>query len=397
MHALKNIQKKSVSPEKPLGEKGMRFFTGLLFIVGAAFTISVMTGCSGKNSGGPIPPEDSTYTGPFFNDVSIDGYSLKYDGGAYLRGYPKLQFLHGVFSGTFDFKNLRACSLLVHLYLQADTFVNLSSISKLTHLTYLNIWGYSAGPALSGFSGLINLDTLSIQGFSATTDFSALCDLPNLEIINVTGSPLTAMPPFTAAKGQHLRQVAMTNCKALRDISGLAQCANLDSIFFWNCGVVDSLIPPLLSVKYCTMVNCSSLTSINHVAQMTNLEYLTINGPISDWSPLAKLVNLVYLDIGGIADLTPLDSLTKLKTLILGDWQLGGCPAVSDITCIANLSNISYLSIKNTAVTNFTPLLTIMNAGDTVCVTWGDRVVVDSLLKAANIDAVTSASLPWGQ
>jgi Leucine-rich repeat (LRR) protein len=102
-------------------------------------------------------------------------------------------------------------------------------------------------------------------------------------------------------------------------------------------------------------------------------------------------------------DLTPLDSLKNLKTLNLGDWQLGGCPQVSDITCIANLPNISYLSIKNTAVTNFSPLLTIfgadtiMNEGDTVWVTWGDVATVDSLFKANNIDAVTGASMPWTQ
>ncbi|HMD69273.1 MAG TPA: hypothetical protein VKF42_10380 [Chitinivibrionales bacterium] len=370
---------------------------GIPFVLALIYAL-VTTECVKKNTPAVVnPPIDTSYTGPVYGDTVILAYSLQADSGAALKGYPKLQSLHSVYTGTFDFNNLVRCPLLTHLYLEADTFVNLSEISRLTRLTYLYLSGFCADPGLPGFSALVNLDTLTLYGLHATTDLSALASLPNLEILSLTALPIVSLPAFTAANGSHLRQVVLFNCVRLKDITGLKQCGNLDSLWLQNCGVSDSLIPQMPSVRYLTVVACSSVTSIQFLAQMTNLEYLTINGPISDWSPLAKLVNLEYLDIGGITDLTPLDSLTKLATLNLGDWQLGGCPAVSDISCIANLSNISYLSIKNTAVTNFLPLLTIMNSGDTVWVTWGDQNVVDSLLKANNIDAVTGASMPWNQ
>ena len=343
------------------------------------------------------PPIDTSYTGPVYGDTVILDYSLETDSGAALKGYPKLQSLHQVYSGTFNFNNLVRCPLLTHLYLQADTFVNLSEISRLTRLKYLYLFGFCADTGLPGFPALVNLDTLTLYGFHGTTDVSALASLPNLEILDLTALPIVSLPAYTAPNAAILRQAVLFNCARLKDITGLKQCAHLDSLSLRDCGVKDSLIPQLSSVRYLTVVACSSVTSIQFLTHMSSLEYLIVNGPISDWSPLSKLVNLKYLDIGGIVDLTPLDSLTKLTTLNLGDWQLGGCPAVSDISCIANLSNISYLSIKNTAVTNFAPLLTIMNTGDTVWVTWGDFTAVDSLLKANNIDAVTGASMPWGQ
>lgn len=376
----------------------MKHILTYVLVVLPLLLATVTTECVKKNTPAVVnPPIDTSYAGPVYGDTVILDYSLQTDSGAALKGYPKLQSLHSVYTGTFDFDNLVRCPLLTHLYLEADTFVNLSEISRLARLTYLYLSGFCADTGLPGFSALVNLDTLTLYGFHGTTDLSALASLPNLAILSLTALPIVSLPAFTAANGAGLQQVVLLNCTRLKDITGLKQCSYLDSLSMWNCAVAGSLIPPLPSVQYLTVVACSSVTSIQFLAQMTNLEYLSINGPISDWSPLAKLVNLEYLDIGGITDLTPLDSLTKLKTLNLGDWQLGGCPAVSDISTIANLSNISYLSIKNTAVTNFTPLLTIMNAGDTVWVTWGDVDTVASLLAADGIDAVTSASMPWTQ
>jgi hypothetical protein len=371
----------------------MRFVYCCLWIAFMAASLALTTGCSGNNT--TAPPIGDGYKGPYFSDTIIDDYSLRSDSGASLRGYTELRSLHAVYTGVFDFKHVAACSLLQHIDLQADTFVNIGQMSGLSRVTYCNLWAYCSNKALDGFAGLVRLDTLSVRGFTATSDFSAVAGLPNLSIFNVNGSPLTALPIFSKANGTRMRQVAMTNCTLLRDLSGLAQCANLDELSFRNCRIVDSLIPPLPSVRTLTMVACSSLTTIRHLALMTGLESLTINGPVNDWSPLSSLVNLHYLDIGGLTDVSPLTPLTKLNHLILGDWQIGGCPQVKDITSIAGLSGISYLNIKNTAISNFNPLLTIMNAGDTVWVTWEVRDTVTNLLKSANIDAVTGASPPW--
>jgi hypothetical protein len=373
----------------------VRFFSAVAgFLLLAAFT----TGCVKKDpAGGTIvaPPIDTSYAGPIYDDTFIEEYSLATDSGASLKGYPKLKSMHGVYSGVFDFNNLVRCPLLEHLYIEADTFINLSTIAWLPRLSYLNLTGFCADTGLPGFTALVNLDTLTLYGFRATTGLSALAALPRLGMLRLVALPAASLPVFTAANGSRLRQVDLLNCMRLKDISGLRQCAGLDSLSLRNCAVSDSFIPALPSLRYLTVVACSSVTSLRFLAGMDNLQYLTINGPISDWGPLSGLVNLKYLNIGGIADLAPIDSLKKLDRLILGDWKLGCCPMVSDITCIAGLSNISYISLKGTAVTDFTPLLTIMNAGDTVWVDWADRPVVDTLLKAANIDALTGASMPW--
>jgi hypothetical protein len=384
---------------KNSGELRMNHVRCLAVVAGFLLVAAFVTGCVKKDSAGEIisvdPIIDTSYSGPVYNDTFIEEYSLASDSGASLKGYPKLISMHGVYSGVFNFNNLVRCPLLEHLYIEADTFVNLSTISWLPRLTYLNLTGFCADTGLPGFPALVNLDTLTLYGFRATTGLSALAALPGLGMLRLVAVPATALPVFTAANGSRLRQVDLFTCKHLKDITGLRQCMHMDSLSLRNCAVSDSFIPALPSLRYLTVVACSSVTSLRFLAGMDSLQYLTINGPITDWSPLSNLTRLIDLNLGGCKSLAPISTLINLKRLNLGDWQIGGCPEVSDITCIAALSNISFLSIKNTAVKDFTPLLSIMNAGDTVWVTWGDWPVVDSLLKAANIDAVSGASMPW--
>jgi hypothetical protein len=75
---------------------------------------------------------------------------------------------------------------------------------------------------------------------------------------------------------------------------------------------------------------------------------------VRDITPLAICTDLEYLDLDGtsVSDLTPLSGLSKLGTLWLRD-----CDTVTDLTPLADLSNLEYLHIEGIAPdTDISPL-----------------------------------------
>ncbi len=101
------------------------------------------------------------------------------------------------------------------------------------------------------------------------------------------------------------------------------------------------------------------------------------NDTFSDLTPLANLTNLESLDLYGteVSDLTPLANLTNLEYLGLYGAE------VSDLTPLANLTNLEVLSIDGTEVSDLTPLANLTNLEDLYL----DDTEVSDLTPLANL------------
>lgn len=102
-----------------------------------------------------------------------------------------------------------------------------------------------------------------------------------------------------------------------------------------------------------------SITDVSPLAKLRNLTYLDLgnNYKISDLTPLANLTNLkrLNLEYNNITNITPLVSLIKLENLDLRSNK------ISDITSLANLTNLRTLGLDvNTSevtITDLSPLI----------------------------------------
>ena len=86
--------------------------------------------------------------------------------------------------------------------------------------------------------------------------------------------------------------------------------------------------------------------------QMTELKELRLDGSINDLTPLAGLKNLTFLTLNynGIKDLTPLSGLTNLT------WLSLRCNSLDDISPLASLENLKGLILADNNISDLTPL-----------------------------------------
>ncbi len=107
-------------------------------------------------------------------------------------------------------------------------------------------------------------------------------------------------------------------------------------------------------------LNYTGIDTLSDVANLTGLTsfILTNNNQISDLTPLAQLTNLETLTLryGEMEDLSPLASLTQLTELDLTGGRF------SDISPLARLTNLQSLSLStNNALSDITPLSSLTN------------------------------------
>ena len=139
-----------------------------------------------------------------------------------------------------------------------------------------------------------------------------------------------------------------------------------------------------------------SLTGLAHAVNLKEVdlggEYISGEGnvnsnAISDVSPLAALTQLTWLSLWGtgVSDVSPLANLTQLTLLAL--WGTG----VSDVSPLANLTQLTSLSLGDTAVSDVSPLANLTQL--TRLALYGTAVSDVSPLAA--LTQLTSLSL-WG-
>ena len=161
--------------------------------------------------------------------------------------------------------------------------------------------------------------------------------------------------PLTQDQLNHVYLVSASS-QPIRDLAGLENCPNLNTIYLTG----------------------SQVSDLTPLSKLTNLEQLTISGrpgpgletigrshapaylnlslnQISDLTPLANLKDLQTLNLSSnaVAELGPLQGLTALQSLRLDGNQ------ISDLKPLAGLKSLQMLSVKNNRVTDLTPLINL--------------------------------------
>lgn len=106
-----------------------------------------------------------------------------------------------------------------------------------------------------------------------------------------------------------------------------------------------------LSINYNQPSNLSGLQYASNLSILSVADFGTNNG-ISDLSPLANLTQLQQLDLddNNITDVSPLAKLTSLQELHLNSNK------ISDISVLSGLHNLTNLEVGYNSITDLTPL-----------------------------------------
>ena len=100
-------------------------------------------------------------------------------------------------------------------------------------------------------------------------------------------------------------------------------------------------------------MNGSQVSDITPLQNLSDLSFLALGeNQISDITPLRHLSKLKTLNLAGnqISDITPLQHLSNLSWLALGQNQ------ISDVTPLRDLSNLQHLGLDDNHVSDLTPL-----------------------------------------
>jgi len=133
----------------------------------------------------------------------------------------------------------------------------------------------------------------------------------------------------------------------------------LDSLTNANVGLKHK-ISELDGIEYCNnlsylALNNANIVNLTPLENLTNLKYLDLgqNRVIYNIAPLSKLTELEWIDLSAnlIVDLSPLCNLTELKYL---DLRYNG--DINDISAIKNMVELEELLFAQTSISDLSPL-----------------------------------------
>ncbi|WPJ98150.1 leucine-rich repeat domain-containing protein [Coraliomargarita algicola] len=242
--------------------------------------------------------------------------------------------------GIQSLRGLELCTNLESLSLGDNLIADLSPLSELTKLTYLDlgvdVGAYPEGNPFKDLSPLANLwslESLNLQGCGAT-DFSVLGSLPSLVSVNVRDTLLQSGDSIVArleASG-----VGLT-------IGGDVQFSRILAPSLYAALEAEDLLSLDISVM---QLEDHGISSLDGIGIFQNLEQLNVGGNrITDLSPLAGLPLLHTLDLNG-------------EDFYSGDyWEEGTYNAVSDLSVLTTLPSLSTFNARGNHISNIEPLL----------------------------------------
>ena len=305
--------------------------------------------------------------------------------------------------------SLSSLTGLTHLNLAGNTLSDLSPLSNLTNLTSLILFVNTISD-VSALSNLTSLESLELE-YNNISDISALSNLTSLESLWLSDnniSDISALSNLTSLEWLGLSRNAISNVSALSGMTNLTNLYITDNSIsdiaplVANMGLgsgdevdvrnnplsatsLNTHIPALLgrgakvegflspitddpdptpvnipdanlrAVIERMMVKTSGATiTRGEMATLTSLD--AKNSEVRDLTGLEFATNLTWLDLAGwdvdhfISDLAPLAGLTNLTTLSLYN------SAVSDVSALSGLTNLEWLSLSFNAVSDVSAL-----------------------------------------
>ena len=257
---------------------------------------------------------------------------------------------------------------LTHLDLQGNHITDISWLSDLTNLTYLDLrWSH-------GFPRINSEDVLDLSPLSGLRDLTYL-DLDQQLFADISAlSSLTSLTYLKLAPPSYIgASITIDGCGWVTrsDANNLVLSALLSPLDLSPLSSLDGLKTLIiLDNKYGKITNLSGLAGLaglhtlqlsgkliadlSDLAGLVGLHTLRLSGRfITDLSPLSGMTGLtsLSLDGGGIADLSPLSGMAGLTSLAL---QGGG--AIADLSPLSGMAGLTYLDLDGNAIADLSPL-----------------------------------------
>ena len=216
---------------------------------------------------------------------------------------------------------------------------------------------------LTGLEYAINLSRLHLgEGWAphwtnsnSISDISALSGLTNLTYLNLQGNSISAISAVSGLTNLQFLYLYENN---ISDISSVANLTNLTELRLGKNNILDiSWVANLTNLTELSFYS-NSISDISPVASLINLQFLDLSSnPISDISPVAGLTNLthLFLQSNRISDISAVAGLTNLTELLLPNNN------ISDISPVARLTNLAGLTLRNNRISNISVLSGLIN------------------------------------
>jgi Leucine-rich repeat (LRR) protein len=194
---------------------------------------------------------------------------------------------------------------------------SIKGIEHCTNLTYLSL-GLERISDLSSLTNLIKLTYLDLTQNRNIKDVSPLAELTQLRCLYLDSNDISDISPL--ANLTQLEYLDLQLNENISDISAIANMENLQNLVFFKSVISD--ISPLRNLKrliFLDLPDCQ-ISDISPLENLTNLQYLNLRwNHIADISAVAGMVHLerLYLHDNEIVDISPLENLVNINWILL--------------------------------------------------------------------------------
>jgi Leucine-rich repeat (LRR) protein len=235
----------------------------------------------------------------------------------YADEMPLVTHLDARGTGVQDLSGIDQFSNLVGLDLRNNPFIaNLELLGALTNLTSLGLADndLAADDVHDILSALTSLHSLEIYN-NRLENIKFLANLPLLTYLNMRGNPLDDLDP-------------------------LSNLTNLEHLCLGSSHI-------------------TSLAHINHGVGLQRLELFDVSA-ITSLNELTSLPNLYRLNAEYMTNLVDISSVTNMPAL---EYLAVNDTALSDISCLAAMTNLTAITLERNRITDIQPLLDNAAAG----------------------------------
>ena len=312
-----------------------------------------------------------------------------------------------------DLSPLSGLENLTSLHIWSNDITDVSPLADMTQLEVLRFTKNSVSD-LSALAGLVNLKRLSLKS-NNVSDVSPLSGLESLEILHLAGNRITntsvlaglvshltepldivvfpdrnlevlvreALRIFEGLADDEMltpefmalltRVYAHTVTPVIRSLGGLEHATNLEELIFLNTQNARRDLTPLAGLAHLTRVELEGRSSaLETLLSLPSLSTLRLRSAgLTDLTTVSELTGVRTLQLnfnGNLRDLTPLANMENLRRLtVVGSyrssdpWDLTAADALSDISPLSALENLTYLSLDYNGISDLSALSALAN------------------------------------
>ena len=313
-----------------------------------------------------------------------------------------------------DLSPLSGLENLTGLHIWSNDITDVSPLADMTQLEVLRFTKNSVSD-LSALAGLVNLKRLSLKS-NNVSDVSPLSGLESLEILHLAGNRITNTSVLAGLVSQLTepldivvfpdrnlevlvrealrihegladdemltpefmalltRVEAHTGTPVIRSLSGLEHATNLKNLIFGNTENATRDLTPLAGLAHLTRVELEGRSiALETLLTLPSLSTLRLRyASLTDLTTVSELTGVRTLQLnfnGNLRDLTPLAGMENLRRLTVNGsyrsssdpWNLTAADALSDISPLSALENLTYLSLDYNGISDLSALSALAN------------------------------------